>query len=38
VELASLDLRLAREVVRHREEDDPATPLLAVLQIMGIKE
>jgi len=38
VELASLDLRLAREIVRHREEDDPATPLLAVLQIMGIKE
>lgn len=37
-ELAGLDLRVAREIVRHRDEDDPESRLQAVLQIMGIKE
>ncbi len=37
-ELAGLDLRIARELVRHREEDDPSTPLLAVLQVLALKK
>ena len=37
-ELAGLDLRIARELVRHRDEDDPDSQLQAVLQILGIKE
>lgn len=36
-ELAGLDLRIARELVRHRDEDDPDSRLQAVLQVMGIK-
>ena len=36
-ELAGLNLRVARELTRPRDEDDPSTPLLAVLQVLGIK-
>ena len=36
-ELAGLDLRIAREIIRQRDEDDPSTPLLAVLQVLGIR-
>jgi hypothetical protein len=36
-ELADLDLRIVREIVRHREEDDPSTESLAVLQVLGVK-
>jgi SAM-dependent methyltransferase len=36
-ELAGLDLRIARELVRRRDEDDPDSRLQAVLQILGIK-
>jgi SAM-dependent methyltransferase len=36
-ELAGLDLRIARELTRHRDDDDPDTPLVAVLQVLGIK-
>lgn len=36
-ELAGLNLRVAREVVRHRDEEDSDSRLQAVLQVMGIK-
>ncbi len=36
-ELAGLNLRVARELTRPRDEDDPSTPLLAVLQVLGIR-
>ncbi len=36
-ELADLDLRIVREIVRHREEEDPTTESLAVLQVLGVK-
>lgn len=36
-ELTGLDLRVARELTRPRDEDDPSTPLLAVLQVLGIR-
>ncbi len=36
-ELAGLNLHIARELVRHRDEDDPDSRLQAVLQILGIK-
>jgi len=36
-ELAGLDLRVVRELIRHRDDDDPATPLVAVLQVLGIR-
>ncbi len=36
-ELAGLDLCIVREVIRHRDDDDPSTPLVAVTQIMGIR-
>lgn len=36
-ELAGLDLRVAQEVVRRREDDDPDTEWLAVLQVLAIK-
>lgn len=36
-ELAGLDLRVAQEVVRRREDDDPDTEWLAVLQVLALK-
>ncbi len=36
-ELTGLDLRVARELTRPRDEDNPSTPLLAVLQVLGIR-
>lgn len=36
-ELPGLNLRVLREVVRHRDDDDPSTPLVAVLQVLGIR-
>ncbi len=37
-ELAGLDLRIARELVRHRDEDDPDSRLQAVLQVLALKK
>ena len=36
-ELAALDLRVGRELVRYCEEDDPSTPRMAVLQVLAVK-
>lgn len=36
-ELAGLDLRVVRELIRHRDDDDPASPLMAVLQVLALK-
>lgn len=36
-DLAALDLRVGRELVRYCEEDDPSTPLMAVLQVLAVK-
>ena len=36
-ELTGLDLRIARELIRHEEDDDPATKPLAVLQVLAVK-
>lgn len=36
-ELSGLDLRIARELTRHEEDDDPATKPLAVLQVLALK-
>jgi len=36
-ELAGLDLRVVRELIRHRDDDDPASPLVAVTQVLGIR-
>lgn len=36
-ELSGLDLRVARELTRHSEDDDPATKPLAVLQVLAVK-
>jgi SAM-dependent methyltransferase len=37
-ELPGLDLRVARELTRRRDDADPSTPLVAVLQVLGILE
>ncbi len=37
-ELAGLELRVARELVRHRDEDDPDSRLQAVLQVLALKK
>ncbi|HOE03482.1 MAG TPA: hypothetical protein PKK24_10045, partial [Anaerolineaceae bacterium] len=36
-DLAALDLRVGRELVRYCEEDDPSTPRMAVLQVLAVK-
>jgi SAM-dependent methyltransferase len=36
-ELPGLDLRVARELTRRRDDDDPATPLVSVLQVLAIR-
>ncbi len=36
-ELAALDLRVGRELVRYCEEDDPSTLRMAVLQVLAVK-
>ena len=36
-ELTGLDLRIVRELIRHRDDDDPSTPLVAVLQVLALK-
>lgn len=36
-ELAGLELRIGREVVRRREENDPESEAMAVLQVLGLK-
>ena len=36
-ELAGLELRIGREVVRRREENDPESEAMAVLQVLGFK-
>jgi SAM-dependent methyltransferase len=36
-DLAALDLRVGRELVRYCEEDDPSTLRMAVLQVLAVK-
>ena len=36
-ELQGLELRIGREVVRRREESDPESEAMAVLQVLGLK-
>lgn len=37
-ELPGLRLDVARELTRRRDDDDPSTPLVAVLQVLGIRQ
>jgi len=37
-ELAPLRLDVVRELARHRDDDDPSTPIISVLQVLGVKE
>jgi hypothetical protein len=29
---------VVRELARHRDDDDPSTPIISVLQVLGVKE